>query len=34
MTIDWTRNGADGFAALERTEYAVALVDIGLKRGR
>jgi len=32
MTIDWTKNGADGFAALERTEYAMALIDIGLPK--
>jgi DNA-binding response OmpR family regulator len=30
MTVDWTRNGGDGFAALERSEYAAALIDIGL----
>lgn len=32
MTVDWTRNGADGFAALERSEYAAALIDIGLPK--
>jgi len=32
MTVDWTRNGRDGFAALERSEYAAALIDIGLPR--
>lgn len=32
MTIDWTRNGVDGFAALERSEYAAALIDIGLPK--
>lgn len=30
MTVDWTRNGRDGFAAIEQSDYAVALVDIGL----
>lgn len=30
MTVDWTRNGRDGFAAIEESDYAVALVDIGL----
>jgi two-component system, OmpR family, response regulator len=32
MTVDWTRNGSDGFAALEQSEYAVTLIDIGLPR--
>jgi DNA-binding response OmpR family regulator len=32
ITVDWTRNGTDGFAALERSEYAAALVDIGLPK--
>ena len=32
MTVDWTRNGPDGFAALERSEYAAALIDIGLPK--
>ena len=32
ITVDWTRSGTDGFAALERTEYAAALVDIGLPK--
>src|ERR1700754_4601812 len=31
-TVDWTRNGPDGFAALERSEYAAALIDIGLPK--
>ena len=32
MTVDWMKNGADGFAAIEQTEYAMALIDIGLPR--
>lgn len=32
ITVDWTRNGTDGFAALERSDYAAALVDIGLPK--
>lgn len=32
MTVDWTRNGVDGFAALDRSEYAMALIDIGLPK--
>lgn len=32
MTVDWTRNGIDWFAAIERSDYAVALVDIGLPK--
>jgi len=32
ITVDWTRNGTDGFAALEKSEYAAALVDIGLPK--
>jgi DNA-binding response OmpR family regulator len=32
MTVDWTRNGIDGFAALDRSEYAAALIDIGLPK--
>ena len=32
MTVDWTRNGRDGFAALEGSEYAAALIDIGLPK--
>ena len=30
MTVDWTRNGLDGHAALKRAEHAIALLDIGL----
>ena len=30
ITVDWTRNGVDGFAALKQSEYAAALIDIGL----
>lgn len=30
MTIDWVRNGPDGFAALKRAEHAIALLDVGL----
>lgn len=30
ITVDWARTGSDGLAALERTDYAAALVDIGL----
>jgi DNA-binding response OmpR family regulator len=30
MTVDWTRNGQDGHAALRRCEHVVALLDIGL----
>ncbi len=30
MTVDWVRNGPDGFAALKRAEHAIALLDIGL----
>ena len=29
MSVDWARNGRDGFAAMDRSEYAVALIDIG-----
>ncbi|WP_315837147.1 response regulator transcription factor [Bradyrhizobium prioriisuperbiae] len=32
MSVDWTRNGIDGFAALERSDYAIALIDIGLPK--
>jgi DNA-binding response OmpR family regulator len=30
LTVDWTRNGQDGHAALRRCEHAIALLDIGL----
>jgi DNA-binding response OmpR family regulator len=30
MTVDWIRDGPDGFAALKRAEHAIALLDIGL----
>jgi DNA-binding response OmpR family regulator len=30
MTVDWIRNGPDGFAALKRAEHSIALLDIGL----
>lgn len=30
ITVDWIRNGPDGFAALQRAEHTVALLDIGL----
>jgi len=32
MSVDWARNGRDGLAAMDRSEYAVALIDIGLPR--
>jgi len=32
MSVDWARNGRDGFAAMDRSEYAVALIDIGLPK--
>src|SRR5262245_4568442 len=32
MLVDWTRNGIDGFAALDRSEYSAALIDIGLPK--
>lgn len=32
MSVDWVRNGSTGFSALEKTEYAVALIDIGLPK--
>jgi DNA-binding response OmpR family regulator len=30
LAVDWTRNGPDGYAALRRSEHALALLDIGL----
>lgn len=30
MTVDWARCGLDGYAALEQSEYALVLLDIGL----
>ena len=30
MSVDWTRNGEDGEAALSDGDYALALLDIGL----
>ena len=30
LTVDWTRHGPDGHAALRRCEHAIALFDIGL----
>jgi DNA-binding response OmpR family regulator len=30
MTVDWTRDGQDGYAALRRCEHTMALLDIGL----
>ena len=32
MTVDWTRNGTDGLAAMERSEHAITLLDIGLPK--
>jgi len=32
MSVDWARNGRDGFAAMDRSEYAIALIDIGLPK--
>src|SRR5262245_11007178 len=32
MAVDWVRNGATGFAALEKAHYAAALIDIGLPK--
>jgi DNA-binding response OmpR family regulator len=32
MSVDWAHNGRDGFAAMDRSEYAVALIDIGLPK--
>jgi DNA-binding response OmpR family regulator len=32
MSVDWTRNGVDGYAALEKSDYAIALIDIGLPK--
>ncbi|MFT4116408.1 response regulator transcription factor [Bradyrhizobium sp.] len=30
MTVDWTRDGQDGYVALQRAEHAIALLDVGL----
>jgi DNA-binding response OmpR family regulator len=30
LTVDWTRNGSDGHAALLRCEHGIALLDVGL----
>lgn len=30
LTVDWTRHGPDGHAALRRCGHAIALLDIGL----
>jgi DNA-binding response OmpR family regulator len=30
MTVDWVRNGRDGYAALEQAEHLIVLLDIGL----
>jgi DNA-binding response OmpR family regulator len=30
ITVDWTRNGQNGHAALRRCEHSMALLDIGL----
>jgi DNA-binding response OmpR family regulator len=32
MSVDWARNGRDGYAAMDRSEYAIALIDIGLPK--
>jgi DNA-binding response OmpR family regulator len=30
LTVDWTRNGQDGHAALRRCEHTMVLLDVGL----
>jgi DNA-binding response OmpR family regulator len=30
MSVDWVQNGEDGYAALQRAEHAIALLDVGL----
>jgi DNA-binding response OmpR family regulator len=30
MAVDWARDGQDGYAALQRAEHAITLLDIGL----
>src|SRR5215468_9334607 len=32
MIVDWVRNGATGFTALEKANYAAALIDIGVPK--
>ena len=32
MSVDWARDGVDGFDAMDRSEYAIALIDIGLPK--
>ena len=30
MTVDWTRDGSEGYSAMQRSDYALTLLDLGL----
>jgi DNA-binding response OmpR family regulator len=30
MTVDWVKNGTDGYAAIKESEHAIILLDVGL----